>query len=264
MRAVNLIPEEQRGGGAIGSRSGGAAFLVLGLLAGVAVLALLYGLSHHQLESRRAEAESLAKQAQQVQAQAAALAPYVTFMAMREERTQAVAQLVASRFDWSSSMGELSRVLPNNVALTSIQGVVGAAGGAGKTLAEAAAAAASSTATVASSTPPGATPTVTLSGCAASQSVVAQTLVRLRLISGVSAVALQSSTKSGGGAGGSSGGSCPGTDPVFSVQVTFNPLPTPSEVSAATASSAVASTAGSATGSTTSSASYTPSGGTAR
>ncbi|HEY2767991.1 MAG TPA: hypothetical protein VGI76_07010 [Solirubrobacteraceae bacterium] len=261
MRAVNLIPEEQRGGGAIGSRSGGAAFLVLGLLAGVALLSLLYGLSHHKLESQRAEAESLTQQAQQVQAQAATLAPYVSFMAMREQRMQAVAQLVASRFDWSSSMGELSRVLPSNVALTSIQGAVGAAVSTSKTLAGSAPDAAG---TVASSTPPGAMPTITLSGCAASQSVVAQTLVRLRLISGVSAVTLQSSTTSGsGGAGGSSGGSCPSTDPVFSVQVSFNPLPTPSAVSAAAASSA-SSAPDSTAGSATASAAYTPAGGVAR
>jgi Tfp pilus assembly protein PilN len=253
MKAVNLIPEDQRGGGAIGSRSGGAAFLVLGLLAGLVVLAALYGLSHNKLESRRAEAASLTVRAQEVQAQAARLAPYVSFMAMREQRMQAVAQLVASRFDWSNSMGELSRVLPSDVALTSIQGAVGAAASTAK-----APAAPSATATVASSTPPGTTPTFTLSGCAASQSVVAQTLVRLRLIGGVSVVALQSSTKSSNSASGSGGGSCPGKDPVFSIQVTFNPLPAAaSATSAAAASSAPASTARGG-------AAYTPPGGAVR
>ena len=34
MRAVNLIPAEQRKGGAVGRRSQGMAFAVLGLLAG--------------------------------------------------------------------------------------------------------------------------------------------------------------------------------------------------------------------------------------
>lgn len=225
MRAVNLIPEEQRGGGTIGARSGGAAFLVLGLLGGLAVLAVLYGLAHHNFESRRAEAKRLTAQAQQVQAQAAKLAPYTSFIAMREQRTQAVAQLVAARFDWSNTMGELSRVLPSDVALTTIQGAIGSAAGTTKTLAASAAAA---TTAVASATPPGTTPTITLGGCAASQSVVAQMLVRLRLIGGVSAVALQSSTKSDGG-----NGSCSSNDPVFSVELTFNPLPAPGAVSAA-------------------------------
>ncbi len=50
-------------------------------------------------------------------------------------------------------------------------------------------------AAVTSATPPGSVPTFTLSGCATSQSEVAQTLDRLRLIDGVSEVTLQSSTK---------------------------------------------------------------------
>jgi Tfp pilus assembly protein PilN len=258
MRAVNLIPEDQRGGGAVAARSGGAAFLVLGLLAGVAVLALLYGMAHHSVESHRAEAASLTARAAEVQAQATRLAPYTTFMAMREERLQAVAQLVGSRFDWSNAMGELSRVLPHNVALTTVQGTIGIAESTGR----GAAPSTPSAATVASSTPPGATPTVTLGGCAASQSVVAQMLVRLRLIGGVSNVALQSSTKSGGSSGGG-GGSCPGGDPVFNVQVTFNPLPSVSPtISAPTTSSAPGG--GSAGSAGSAGSSYTPSGGAAR
>jgi hypothetical protein len=55
-------------------------------------------------------------------------------------------------------------------------------------------------------------------------------LDRLRLIDGVSSVTLQSSTKteSGGatsGASSSSAGGCTSGQPAYSVQVTFNPLP---------------------------------------
>lgn len=261
MRAVNLIPEDQRSGAAMGSRSGGAVFLVLGLLAGVVVLAGLYGIAHSKLESRNSEVASLNKQAAAVQAQATRLAPYTTFSAMREARVQAVAQLVGSRFDWSSAMGELSRVLPSDVALTSVQGTIGSSESAGAK-ATSTASTASTSSSVTSSTPPGATPALTLSGCAASQSVVAQTLVRLRLISGVSAVELQSSTKSGTSA---AGGSCTGGDPVFNVEVTFNPLPavTPTASSSASgASTAGAAGSGSTTTGSTASASY--GGGTAR
>lgn len=262
MRAVNLIPEEQRSGGAIGSRSGGAAFLVLGLLAGMAVLAGLYGMAHHKLESGRSEAARLTAEAQQVQAQAASLTPYTSFMAIREQRMQAVAQLVASRFDWSNALGEFSRVLPQGVALSAIQGTIGTATGATKTLAEAAAGAHAGE--VASATPPGTTPTVTLTGCATSQSAVAQTLVRLRLISGVSTVTLASSTKAGGG-----NGQCGENNTVFNVQVNFSPLPSASETSAALVPAESGSPAGAAgpasdRGSTSSTASYTSSGGAAR
>ena len=44
MRAVNLIPSEERRGKTAGvGRSQGAAYGVLGLIAGLAILALLYG-----------------------------------------------------------------------------------------------------------------------------------------------------------------------------------------------------------------------------
>jgi hypothetical protein len=62
-----------------------------------------------------------------------------------------------------------------------------------------------------------------LSGCATSQAEVALTLQRLRLVDGVSEVALQSSTKSATGSSGEAG--CPARDPAFSVQITFAALP---------------------------------------
>lgn len=238
MRAVNLIPSDQRSEGAVGARSEGAVFGVLGLLAGIAVLAVLYGVAHHQLTSRRAEAAALTAQAQQLQAQAAQLASYTSFVSMREQRLDAISQLAGSRFDWSAAMGELSRVLPADVALSSLQGTVGSStGSSGSTstpstssssstssTSAAASSAGASGGSVSSATPPGAVPTFTLTGCAANQAAVAMTLVRMRLVSGVSNVSLLSSTASSSG-GASSGGGCPGGDPVFSMQVSFAPLP---------------------------------------
>ena len=95
MRAVNLIPSEQRGGsaGAAGQSEGGA-YIVLGLVAGLAVLALLYGLAHHQISSRRGQAASLTAQAQTAQAQASRLAPFKSFVSLRDTRVQAVNELV--------------------------------------------------------------------------------------------------------------------------------------------------------------------------
>jgi Tfp pilus assembly protein PilN len=247
MRAVNLIPSEQRGGGTVGARSGGAVFLVLGLLGGLIVLAFLYGSSHHELQSRRTEAAALSARAAQVQAQAAQLAPYASFMTLREQRLHSISQLIGGRFDWSNAMGELSRVLPHNVSLSTLVGTIGGSEAASAKAATPAAGAG----TVSSATPPGAVPSITLSGCAGSQSTVAQMLVRLRLISGVSSVALQSSTKPGGGSSSSSSssastGPCTTSDPVFSVVVNFEPLPaaaTPS-VQALTSPSSATTTKG--------------------
>ncbi len=230
MRAVNLIPGDQRSGGTVGSRSEGAAFAVLALLAGIAALVFMYGSAHHQVSSRHAEAAALTNEAQQLQSQASRLSSYTSFVAMREQRIQAIATLVGSRFDWSSAMGELSRVLPPGVSLSSLQGTVGSTTGTTGAKAPASVTstttASTSSSAVSSVTPPGTVPTFTLTGCAVSQGEVAEMLVRLHLINGVSEVTLLSSTASTS-SGGGSGGSCATDDPQFSVQVSFEGLPTP-------------------------------------
>ncbi|MFZ1153499.1 MAG: hypothetical protein WAN93_01200, partial [Solirubrobacteraceae bacterium] len=86
--------------------------------------------------------------------------------------------------------------------------------------------------------PPGSTPVFTLTGCATSQSVVAQTLQRLRLMNGASEVQLQSSTKSGASAGGSGSGGCSGGEATFSVQILFTGLPATPAPSAPTGTTA--------------------------
>jgi len=252
MRAVNLIPADQRGGSTIGAgRSEGAAYAVLGLLAALALMALLYGMADRQISSRRAQVASLTAQAQRTQMRATELAPYTSFMALREQRMQAVSDLVDSRFDWAHAFHELGRVLPSQATISSLTGTIGAASA--TAVAPAAARAGASTAaagtTVTSATPPGSVPTFTLSGCATSQSAVALTLDRLRLIDGVSEVTLQSSIKAGG-TGGSGGGGCSGSDPVFAVQVSFDPLPAVSTTGSSTSGSTA--TASDTTTSTTS------------
>ncbi len=228
MRAVNLIPVEQRGGsGPAAGRSEGGAYAVLVLMGGLALLVLLYGTASHQISSRRAKAASLAAQTQRAQAMAAQLAPYTSFLALREQRVQAVSELAQSRFDWAHAFHELGRVLPHDSSITSLAGTVGSTGGSSSSSASSTSGAkAGASSAVTSATPPGSVPVFTLSGCATSQAEVAQTLTRLRLIDGVSEVVLQSSTKPGGGGGGSAGaGGCPSNDPTFNVSITFDPLP---------------------------------------
>lgn len=231
MRAVNLIPSDQRGGsGPAGGRSQGGAYAVLVLLAGLAGLALLYGSARHQISSRTAQAASISVQIQRAEATATQLAPYTSFLALREQRKQTVAQLAQSRFDWAQAFRELGRVLPSDTSVSSLEGTVGSSSS------PAAKTGAGSTAT--SATPPGSVPVFVLTGCAKSQEVVAQTLSRLRLIEGVSGVTLASSTQAAaGGAGGGTGG-CPGNDPAFSAQITFDPLPAASATSSSAATAA--------------------------
>ncbi|HWY18986.1 MAG TPA: hypothetical protein VNY27_09790 [Solirubrobacteraceae bacterium] len=261
MRAVNLIPADERPGASVGAgRSGGAVYAVLGLLGGLAVMALLYGRADHQISSRRAEVAVLTARAQQAQARATALAPYTSFVQMREQREQAVAALVNSRFDWAQTFRELGRVLPpGKVSLTSVDGTVGSSTGPGATSgaavgssatassgAGASSSSAASASSVKSATPPGSVPTFTLAGCATSQAEVALMLEHLRLIVGVKEVTLQSSTQSSSssGGGGGGGGGCASGNPAFNAQVVFDALPTVPAPSSAGSTATVAASAG--------------------
>ncbi len=257
MRAVNLIPADQRSGASVGAgRSQGGAYAVLGLALGLALLALLYGSAHHEVGARRAEAASITAEAERTHAAAEQLAPYTSFIALREQRAQAVATLVDSRFNWAQVFHEFGRVIPAQTSISSLSGTIGtgangasapsssstsssstsssSASSASSNPSSASGSSSAPAAAVASATPPGSIPTFTLSGCATSQPVVAQTLQRLRLIEGVSNVALTSSVaaSSSGGSGGGTG--CPAKGPVFTVQITFDPLPSAAAVASVT------------------------------
>jgi hypothetical protein len=240
MRAVNLIPSDQRGTTSAAGRSGGGAYAVLAILGGLAILALLYGVARQQIGDEASKAASLTARAQRAEAVAGALAPYTSFISVREQRTRAVSLLMDTRFDWAHSLHELGRVLPKDTSISTIDGTVGSATGTAPASAAGAkstgAAAAPAAASVTSATPPGTVPTFTLTGCATNQGEVALMLQRLRLIDGVSEVKLQSSTKSATAAGANAGpGGCPSGDPAFIAAVSFAPLPTPSAPLAASA-----------------------------
>ncbi len=230
MRAVNLIPADQRSGQPVGAgRSQGGAYAVLALIGGLALMAFLYGQARHDVNSRSAQTASLAAQAQQAQAAIERLAPYTSFVAEREQRVQAVDALVDSRFDWAHVMHEFGRVLPTQTSITSLSGSAGTAGTAGSAGASSSSAGSSGPAASASTGP---VPTFSLSGCAMSQSAVALTLERLRLIDGVKEVTLANSTAGTSGSS-ASGGECSGHRATFSATVTFDPLPASSAVAAA-------------------------------
>jgi Tfp pilus assembly protein PilN len=248
MKAVNLIPSEERRGRSAGvGRSGGAAYIVLGALGVLAVLVLLYGMARHQVSDRKGKLATITAQTQRAQEAATALTPYTSFVALREQRMQAVEAVVDSRFDWAHAFHELGRVLPRDTSISSIDGTVGGAAATASTASAPAATTATATpaASATSATPPGSVPTMTLGGCASTQAEVALTLQRLRLMDGVSAVSLQSSAKSGstGAVGASGGGNCKAQSPTFTVQITFEPLPTPA-ASSGSATKLTASTGG--------------------
>ncbi len=267
MRAVNLIPGGDHAGPRIKvGRSGGGAYAVLGLLAGLALIVFLYGQASHQISSRHAQIASLEAQVAQTQAQASQLTPYTNFVSLREQRVDAVTQLVNSRFNWPAAFYELGRVLPASASIESLDGTVGGSAGSGSSSSTASLASKASTAAsgsgssssggsaVSSATPPGSVPSFTLTGCATSQAAVALTLERLRLIDGVSEVSLQSSAKSGSSGGGGGSSSCAAGRVTFSAQIVFDALPNvPTTATGSSATLASASGSSSTTGSSSSS-----------
>jgi Tfp pilus assembly protein PilN len=214
VRAVNLIPDEQRGSGA--GRTGIAVYVLLGGLAAVALALAALVITGNQISHRRSEVAKVQLEATAKEAEARALKPYADFAALRAKRVQTVQSLAQSRFDWPRVLRDLSRAMPRSAWVQTFTGTVApgvsveGGGGGGTGLRSALTA-----------------PAVELSGCAESQSDVARMMTRLRLIEGVTRVSLGSSTKSGaaGSSGGdsSSGGGCAGSSrwPQFNVVVFF-------------------------------------------
>jgi Tfp pilus assembly protein PilN len=199
MKAVNLIPvEDRRGLRGGGSGSGVASYIVLGVLAAVVVMSAAYTLTNRSLGDRRAQLESVQSQVENAQAQVQRYSSYTGFTALRQKRTETVRSLAASRFDWSHALHEVARTIPSNAWLTTLKGTVtpgvSVDGGTADPLR--------------GSLP---NPALEVQGCTTSQADVAKVISSLRRIDGVERVSLSSSQKldqgsAAGGAGSSSGG----------------------------------------------------------
>ena len=125
MKAVNLIPPEQRRGGAGGAgRSGGAAYALLGGLAVILVALATWVLTQNSVTTNKAELTRVTNAANAAQAEAAALKPYRDFAALRAARVLTVQSLARSRFDWERAFTDFARVIPSNVWLTTLTATV--------------------------------------------------------------------------------------------------------------------------------------------
>lgn len=209
MKAVNLIPTEQRSAQPSGSRSG-SAYVVIGILATLLVMAAAYVFTANNATERQSEAAAAKAEADRLEAQAAQSEPFTNFAAIKQTRLASVGMIANSRFDWERLMRELARVVPKGGWLQSTEAsVTGETGDA---------AAAASAATVAAPQP-----TATLVGCTPKQSDVAGMMVRLRQMHRVSDVQLvESSTEPGGDSSELSFDSC-GRYYSFNVTVSFAP-----------------------------------------
>jgi Tfp pilus assembly protein PilN len=237
MKAVNLIPAEERRNTSAGGRSGGAAYALLGVLGVLVLVAAAYALSNRQVSHRKAELAQLESSAAAAEAKAQGMAGYTDFTSLRQKREQTVKSIAASRFDWAHALHEVARTIPANAWLTSLVGTVapGVNTGGG-----------ASPNSLRGSLP---VPAIDIAGCTTSQKSVARMLVHMRQIDGVQQVALESSSKSDSNSGGSGtsaggGGDCRnGNDkfPTFAMTIFFKAV-TPIAAAPATTASPAAST----------------------
>ena len=111
MRAVNLIPTEQRRAKASGKASG-SAYLIVGVLAVVLVMAVAYVLTSNQVNENETKAAEAKQQADALEAQAAALGSFTNFAAIKDQRLVSVVTTAQTRFDWERLMREVSMIMP--------------------------------------------------------------------------------------------------------------------------------------------------------
>jgi Tfp pilus assembly protein PilN len=193
MKAINLLPTDLRGASsgaapkAPADAPGGiAAFVVLGALAACVIALAAYVLTTNMVKDREAKLETVTAQTETATQRANQLKPYADFQAMAETRIQTVKDLASSRFDWEQALRDISRAIPANVTLTSMNGTISSGAGAGGT----------STGTGGSTVRSAiAAPAIELSGCTRSQEDVATLLSRLRNVDDVTRVSLSKSLK---------------------------------------------------------------------
>jgi Tfp pilus assembly protein PilN len=237
VRAVNLIPADQRrGAGGLAGRSGGIVYVLTGTLGLLVVLGAVYALAVHKVAQSNSQLASLTDQVTAVNAQADTLQPYVAFAGVSHTAVSQVMALAESRFNWPGAMRQLALALPADVTFTAFS------------------ADASSPADPTTGTPATGS-TFNLSGCAATQREIANVLTSLATVPGVSNVSLDStvenkrmskqlSPKADSKATESAGGACPYVTFTLGVSyaATYTLPNTPAPSGAQTVSKATGST----------------------
>jgi Tfp pilus assembly protein PilN len=181
MRPVNLLPQEQRRR-PVSEGNGRASYAVLGVLGVLLAMVVAYVMTSNSVTERESEAETARVEADRLEAEAAEKSSFTGFAQIAQTRTQSVASVAATRFDWERLMRELARVLPEGTWLHATEAsVVGE---------ESEANAADPTTPVAASGP-----TANLVGCTPEQSDVARMMVRLRQMHRVEDVELKESVQ---------------------------------------------------------------------
>ena len=180
MKRMNLLPPELRP--RQGSRHG-VSYLVVGALFASVIAMLAYGIVIGGVRSDETELDSLKHETKQANARADALRPYGDFAEMKEQRDRLIRTVADTRFNYERLTRELARILPDGVWVGHLE--VAPAPPEQDVIDAGADPLAGSQATP---------PAMTVSGCASGQEVVADTLDRLRALTGATNVELGSSS----------------------------------------------------------------------
>jgi Tfp pilus assembly protein PilN len=182
VRPVNLIPPEDRRGEGAPMRSGGLAYVVVGVL--VVGLAAVCGVVflNKQVADREAEVAALEAESSDLRARAQSLSRFVAFQQVHDARIETVGQLARSRFDWERVLRELTLVLPKGIWLTNLTGSVSPEAAAGESENPLRAEIAG--------------PALELAGCARTHRDVARLIAAMEDIDGVTRVTATDSEKS--------------------------------------------------------------------
>jgi hypothetical protein len=191
VKAVNLIPSDQRRAKATGAQAGGG-YVVLGVLAVLLVLAVAYVMTANSVNDNTTKAAKAKSEADALEAQAAQMESFTDFATIKEQRLAAVKTAADTRFDWERLMRELSRVMPEGSWLQTTDASTkedtgGSSGG-------------PAPASTGAPVDPNAAvpPNATFVGCTPKQSEVAKILVRLRAMHRVTDVELNESLREEG------------------------------------------------------------------
>ena len=213
MKPVNLIPTEQRRSRPSGNGSG-SAYVIVGLLGVLLVMAVAYVLTSNKVNANRTTAQEARQEADSLEAELRAMDSFTDFASIKEQRLASVMTTAQTRFDWERLMREISLIMPEGSWLqTTEASTTGDPAAAG--------AVAAAAATGAGAAPAG--PAATFVGCTRRQSEVATLMVRMREMYRATDVELNESTReqqSGGDAGIESCGS----RYKFDVTVSFEPV----------------------------------------
>jgi Tfp pilus assembly protein PilN len=211
VRPVNLIPQDQRRR-TPREGSGRGAHAVLGVLAVLLAMAVVYVLAANSVTEKKSQAEEARVEAEQLEAKAVNKGSFTDFAQIAQTRAASVTAVASTRFDWERFMRELSRVMPAGSWLTSASAAVTGTSDV----------AANPTDPAAITAPGTGSPSATLTGCTPKHSDVARMMVRLGQLHRVVDVELTQSSRDDAAAAAAAIDSC-GRNTSFDLTLTFSP-----------------------------------------